>query len=382
MALHIAQVLVQAGQVAAVTQGRGEHLIEGCAVRNTGVDVDAVEQPLPVVGRGAVDGFRRHAVFFERLRLGQLLPGSGGLEEPLVGVHGQLSALILPVQPGILLVGVDDLLAGWLEHRGTQLTVRFDAVDDGRHEVAHRQLFQPGEVGHRLDLVPLGADTQVLGAAQAVLGGAAKGQIDHLDAGEPGRRCKVVILQHGQFGVPHILPALQDVHPFQPVVDAAVILDGVDEHALGQAALHVVGNGKVAGGITERNAQLFTALVGLPDAAAQGQRHCEDASAPGREHPLQLGVDPVGAITALHGGLQLQGGQPGQLGTNQGGQVQREGLGVLVQRQAVNGCVVPVLDGPLHPVGDQRFAADDGFNVGVVYHAFRAPLFCQTSSMA
>ena len=341
-----------------------------------------MEQPLPVVGRGAVDGFRGHAVFFERLRLGQLLPGSGGLEEPLVGVHGQLSALILPVQPGILLVGVDDLLAGWLEHRGTQLTVRFDAVDDGRHEVAHRQLFQPGEVGHRLDLVPLGADTQVLGAAQAVLGGAAEGQIDHLDAGEPGRRCEVVILQLRQLLVAQVLPVLQNVHPLHAVVVAVVILDGVDKHALGQAALHIVGDREIPGRIAKGDAQFFAALVGLPDAAAQGQCHREDASAPGREHPLQLGVDPVGAITALHGGLQLQRGQPGQLGADQRGQVQREGLGALVQRKAVNGCVVPVLDSPLHSVGDKGLAADDDFNVGVVYHAFRAPLFCQTSSMA
>ena len=330
----------------------------------------------------AVDGFRRHAVFPERLRFGQLLPGGAGLEKFLIRVYRQLSALVLPVQPGVLFVGIDDLLAGGFKHSCAQLAVRFNAVDDGRHEVAHRELFQPGQVGHRLDVVPLRADAQILRAAEAVLCCAAEGQIDHLDAGELCGRCKVVIFQLRQLFIPQVCAAFQHVHPLHAVVVVIVILNAVDEHALGQAALHVVGHGEIPGRVAEGNTQLFAALVGLPDAAAKGQRHREDAPSAGREHPLQLGVDPVGTVAALHRGFQLQRGQPCQLCADQRGQVEGQGFRILVQRQTVDGGIVPVLNGPLHPVGDKGLAADDVLNVGVVYHAFCTPLFCQTSSRA
>ena len=166
------------------------------------------------------------------------------------------------------------------------------------------------------------------------------------------------------------------------MIVTVVVLKGVHEHALGQVALGVMGNREIVGGIAEGNAQLGATLIGLPDAAAKGQRHGEDPASAGREDPLQMGADPVGSGAARHRDFQLQRGQPGQLGADQGGQVQRQGLRVLVQRQPIDGGVVPALDGVLHPVGHKGLAADDVLNVGVVYHAFCAPLFCQTSSMA
>ena len=341
-----------------------------------------MEQPFSVVRCRAVDGFRRHAVFPERLRFGQLLPGGAGLEKFLIRVYRQLSALVLPVQPCVLFVGIDDLLAGGFKHSCAQLAVRFNAVDDGRHKVTHRELFQPGQVGHRLDVVPLRADAQILRAAETVLCCAAEDEVYHLDAGKLCRCCEVVVLQLLQFSIPQILSALQNVHPLQPVVVVLVILNGVDEHALGQVVLYIVGYGEILGCIAEGDPQLAAALVGLPDAAAKGQRYREDAPSAGREHPLQLGVDPVGTAAAFHRGFQLQRGQPCQLCTDQRRQVQRQCLRVLIQRQTVDGCIVPVLNGPLHPVGDKGLAADDVLNVGVVYHAFCTPLFCQTSSRA
>lgn len=173
-----------------------------------------------------------------------------------------------------------------------------------------------------------------------------------------------------QLGISQILSALQNVHPLQTVVVAVVLLDGVDEHALGQTALDIVGDREVPGCVCKRDAQLVAALVGFPDAAAQGQRHRKNAPFAGREHPLQPGVDPIRAVTALHCGFQLECRQPGQLGADQRGQVEGQGLRVLVQRQAVDGCIVPILDSPLHPVSDKGLATDDILNICVVYHAF------------
>lgn len=280
----------------------------------------------------ASGGFRRHAVFPERLRFGQLLPGGAGLEKFLIRVYRQLSALVLPVQPCVLFVGIDDLLAGGFKHSRAQLTVRIDAVNNRRNKISHRELFQPGQVRYRLDVVPLRADAQILRAAETVLCCAAEGQVDHFGAGKLCGRCKVVIFQLRQLFIPQVCAAFQHVHPLHAVVVVIVILNAVDEHALGQAALHVVGHGEVPGRVAEGNTQLFAALVGLPDAAAKGQRHREDAPSAGREHPLQLGVDPVGTVAALHRGFQLQRGQPCQLCTDQRGQVQRQCLRVLIQR--------------------------------------------------
>ena len=161
-----------------------------------------------------------------------------------------------------------------------------------------------------------------------------------------------------------------------------IVLYGVDKNTLGQTALDVVGHGKVAGGVAEGNAQLAAALVGLPHTAAQ--RKCNGQNTPfarGND-PLQLGVDPVSPRTALHFDLQLQRGQARQLGADQGRQSQRQGLRVMVHRQAVNRRVIPALDCLLHPIRDQRFAPDHVLNVCVVYHAFCTPLFCHTSSSA
>ena len=99
-------------------------------------------------------------------------------------------------------------------------------------------------------------------------------------------------------------------------------------------------------------------------------RHREDAPSAGRDDPLQPGVDPVCPGAALHRDLQFQRGQTRQLGTDQGGQIERQGLRVLIQRQAADSRIVPVLDSPLHLVSDKGLATDDILNICVVYHAF------------
>ena len=94
-----------------------------------------------------------------------------------------------------------------------------------------------------------------------------------------------------------------------------------------------------------------------------------------------MAVDPVGPAAALHFCFQLQGGQAGQLAADDRRQSQGQGVRVMVQRLAIDGGGVPVLDGPLHLVADQGAAADDVLDVCVCDHAFSLPRCCQTGSM-
>ena len=122
-----------------------------------------------------------------------------------------------------------------------------------------------------------------------------------------------MVLQQGQLCLPQVGSALEKVEPFDAVVAFAAVLQRVHKHALGQTAVDIVGYREILARIAEADAHALAALVGFPDAAAQRQREGEFPPSAGSQHPLQLGVHPVCPGTALHLGVQLQRGQPGQL---------------------------------------------------------------------
>lgn len=179
-----------------------------------------------------------------------------------------------------------------------------------------------------------------------------------------------------------VLGAGENVHPFQAVVHVVAILDAVDEHRLGQLAVHVGADGVDAVCADEADADIISGLVRLPSTAAQRQGDRKDAASAWADDFLHLAVEPIRPGAALDIDLQLQCGQAGKLGADGSRQAQCLGVGVTVAGIADDGDAVPVLDGGLLLVRHHGLDAELCLNLVIIYHAFCAPRFCQTGSIA
>lgn len=180
----------------------------------------------------------------------------------------------------------------------------------------------PGQVGDGFHVLPFGAGLQLYCLAQGIPAVADVGQVDDLHTWVLRRSCYVVRLRESLALSRGSLGAGENVHPFQAVVHVVAILDAVDEHRLGQLAVHVGADGVDAVCADEADADIISGLVRLPSTAAQRQGDRKDAASAWADDFLHLAVEPIRPGAALDIDLQLQCGQAGKLGADGSRQAQ------------------------------------------------------------